>query len=124
MMRIKTLFSLGIWVALLTQWICVPTFAQPPSRLHKKQLPSTAVQSDQSNTYSGGDQDFGTAVSLRIKTGSGTPPAADCNAAAKVGRLYARSDAGSAGTTLFICSNTAPGTFGWEQTGSGINVLV
>ena len=64
---------------------CSRGFAQP-TQLNKKQIPAATVFSDQANTFSAGDQDFGSTLSLKIKTGAGAPLAIlDCNTAGESG---------------------------------------
>jgi hypothetical protein len=57
---------------------------------------------------------------IRIQNGTGIPSASHCSSASNVGKLYARSDALSANSTLYLCSQTASGSYLWELVqGSG-----
>jgi hypothetical protein len=66
-----------------------------------------------------GGWDFASSAFLRIKRGTGAPSSADCNEAAEVGRIYARTDAETAKATFYGCSNTAAATYAWEVIGDG-----
>jgi hypothetical protein len=66
-----------------------------------------------------GGWDFAASAFLRIKRGTGAPSSADCNEAAEVGRIYARTDAETAKATFYGCANTAAATYAWEVIGDG-----
>ena len=92
MNRMKTLLCMGIWMEVLAHLFCGPSFAQL-TRLNKNQIPSSTVHSDQSNTFSVGDQNFGSAASLTDQNQRWSSPCvrlSDCNTTGKVGHLYAR----------------------------------
>lgn len=54
-----------------------------------------------------------------IHVGSGPAPAAGCNSAAQVGRLYARNDAAAPNATLFVCANIGAKVYAWESVHAG-----
>ena len=63
--------------------------------------------------------DFTAATNFYIRRGAGVPVGTECDAAAEVGQLYARSDASAASSTLYVCSNTGVSTWAWEIAGGG-----
>lgn len=66
-----------------------------------------------------GVQDFSAASQMRIRTGAGNPTGSTCNSTQNVGGLYARSDTAGANASLYLCANTAPGSFSWELVQGG-----
>ncbi len=60
-----------------------------------------------------GANDFSGAAFLRLATGAGAPTTG-CSAAANAGSVYMRNDAQATGASLYVCSQTASGTYSWE----------
>jgi len=69
-----------------------------------------------------GDNDFSSAPSVTIRRGVGMPTSEACSSAAHVGRLYERADTQGPNASLYVCSQTGAGVFGWElaQLGGGL----
>jgi hypothetical protein len=63
--------------------------------------------------------DFTAATNFYIRRGSGAPASGECDAAAEVGQVYARSDAAAANATFYVCSKTGGSTYAWELLGGG-----
>jgi hypothetical protein len=76
------------------------------------------------NLWTGSD-DFSSATSFRVWSGSGTPSSTLCNASSHVGRLYAQSNAAAINSTWYGCSNTGASTYAWEliQATSGATIV-
>lgn len=70
-----------------------------------------------------GSNDYGAGTFLKIPHGAGAP-STGCSAIGDVGKLYARNNGAAAGSTSYVCANTAASTYAWELqtggTGSGI----
>jgi hypothetical protein len=60
-----------------------------------------------------GLNDFSGAPALRLVSQSG-PPTSGCALSTDVGKVYTRSDAAAANSTLYICSLVAASSYGWE----------
>ncbi len=103
----------------------VPTKAQPAftdisGAATGAQLPATAVQTNQANTYSTGAQDYGSATSLKVPVGAGAAPATNGQIAydSTAHMLHAAQSSADAKVPQFTVTPTNGDCVNWVVSGS------
>lgn len=77
-------------------------------------LGTSAVQTDQANTWSVGMQDF-SGVPVRVTGGTAAPSATACDEAGERGSLYIRFDNPATNpSAMYICTQTGAATYAWQ----------